>query len=100
GGEGGEETRLAARDPGPAELHHRLRHVERNDDTAPQPLRNHRRDRREVGFRRQRGESAIDELAGGLGVDVADDGDLEVVARKRTAGITSPGGDGGGWAPL
>ena len=71
----------------PAELHHRLRHVERDDDAAAQALRNDRRDRREVGFRRQRAEGAVDELAGGLGVDVADDGDLDIVARERATGI-------------
>ena len=40
----------------------------------------------EVGFRRQRAEGAVDELAGGLGVDVADDGDLEHCRARACAG--------------
>jgi len=68
-------------------VHHRLRHIEMDDDAAAEPLRDDRGDRLELGLGRQRTEGAIEERAGGLGIDVADDGDLDVVARQRAPGI-------------
>ena len=44
-------------------------------------------DRRELGLRRQRAEHAVEQLAGVVGVDVADDGDLERVAREHAPRI-------------
>jgi len=63
-----------------------LRHIEMDDDPAAQLLRDDRRDRLELGLGRQRAEGAVDELSGGRRIDVADDGDLEIVARERCAG--------------
>ena len=61
----------------------------------PRPCGSTSGDRREIGLRRQRAEDAIEQLAGRRGVDVADDGDLELVARQHAPGIGAQivGGD-------
>ncbi len=80
---GGKEIRIVTRDAGPAEIDHRLRHVEIDIDAPPEPLRHCRRDRRQLCLRRQRAEHAVEHGLCGVGVDVADDRDLEVVARQH-----------------
>ena len=51
---------ILARDSRSAEIHHRLRHVEFDDDAAAEPLRRDVGDRRQFGFRRQRAEHAVE----------------------------------------
>ena len=85
---------------GAAEIHHRLRHVELDDDAAAEPLRNDIGDRRQLGLGRQRAEGAVEQPARGLGIDVADDRDLEGVARQHAAGIGLEIVDGDASAPI
>ena len=69
-------------------MHHRLRHIEVDDDAAAEPLRDDRDDRRELGLGRQRAEGAIDERAGGLLVTVV--GRPEGVTSTESAAGASP----------
>ena len=91
----GHEIGIVAGEALPAEVDHRLRHVEIDHDAAAEPARRGVGDRLEVVLRRQAGEGAVDQRAGGLGVDVADDRDRQLVAREGAAHIVAQvvGGD-------
>ncbi len=91
---GGHEVRIAAGDAATAEHHRGLRHVEIDHDAAAQPLHFDVGDRRQVGLRGQASERAIDKPAGGGRIDVADDAELQRVARKHAAHIAAHVVDG------
>ena len=91
---GGHEIGIVARDALAAEGDHRLRHVDIDDDAAAEPARTHRGDSLEIVFGRQAGEGAIDQFAGGHGIDVADDRNGQLVAREHAPHIVAQVGDG------
>ncbi len=65
-------------------------------DAAAEPLRRGVLDRRQIRLCRQRAEHAIEHRLQGLGVDVADDGDLQVFPRQHPMriGLEIVDGDG------
>ena len=65
-----------------------------NDDAAAESWRGRLGHRLEIVLRRQRGEGAVDQLAGGRGVDVADDGNRQPVAREYAGNIVAHVGGG------
>ena len=79
GDHGRDEVGVAARDPRRADADDGLRDRQRDVDAAG-GLRRHVGDADEIGLHRQVAEDLIEHGGGGLGVDGADDGDLEVVA--------------------
>ena len=83
------EIGIASADPGTTEVHGGLRHIELDHDAPAKPLRDGRRDRLEHRFGGEPTKSAIEQLSGGFSIDVADQSDLEIAARKHTAGVGS-----------
>ncbi len=90
---GGHEIGIFAGEPVAAEGHHSLRHIERDDVAAAEPGRRDGGNRLEVVLGRQLGEGAVDQFASRLGIDVADDRDRQIVARKDAAHIIAQVGD-------
>jgi hypothetical protein len=72
----GHEIRILSRNTGPAEIDHRLRHIEADFDPPPKSARRNIGDRKQIGLFRQRAESAIEQYLERLGVDIADHRDL------------------------
>ena len=87
--------------PGAAEGDHGLRHVEIDDDAPADALRCRRRGTgASVAFGRQRAEHAGRAAPARRGIDVADDGDLEIVAREHAAHVGPQIVDGDARRPI
>ena len=71
---------------GAADRHHGLRHVQVDHGAGAQSLQLHVRDRLELHLGRQLAEGTVDQPARGIGVDVADHAELEIVAGQYAAG--------------